>query len=97
MAFRFCVFTLATDGIQAKYGTPFTPFNHFSPWNVDDDGVPVPQGYMVDGDAVTALDTALDGLYDQERFLQLTRNFTAFDQGSGGLPSALPSPISTTP
>jgi hypothetical protein len=41
MAFRFCVFTLASDGIQAKYGTPFTPLNHFSPWNVDDDGLPV--------------------------------------------------------
>ena len=92
MAFRFCVFTLASDGIQAKYGTPFTPFNHFSPWNVDDDGVPVPQGLMVDGDAVTALDTALDGLYNQERFLQLTRNFTAFDQGSGGLAKRIAKP-----
>lgn len=92
MAFRFCVFTLASDGIQAKYGTPFTPFNHFSPWNVDDDGVPVPQGFMVDGDAVTALDTALDGLYNPERFLQLVRNFTAFDQGSGGLAKRIAKP-----
>jgi type I restriction enzyme, R subunit len=92
MAFRFCVFTLATDGIQAKYGTPFTPFNHFSPWNVDDDGVPVPQGQMVDGDAVTALDTALDGLYNQERFLQLVRNFTAFDEGPGGLTKRIAKP-----
>ncbi|MET3165460.1 UNVERIFIED_ORG: HsdR family type I site-specific deoxyribonuclease [Arthrobacter sp. UYEF10] len=92
MAFRFCVFTLTSDGIQAKYGTPFTPFNHFSPWNVDDDGVPVPQGLMIDGDAVTALDTALDGLYNQERFLQLTRNFTAFDQGSGGLAKRIAKP-----
>jgi type I restriction enzyme R subunit len=58
MAFRFCVFTLASDGIQAKYGTPFTPLNYFSPWNVDDDGVPVAPDYMEDGEAVTAGDRA---------------------------------------
>ena len=92
MAFRFCVFTLASDGIQAKYGTPFTPLNHFSPWNVDDDGVPVAPGYMEDGEAVTALETALNGLYNVERFLQLTRNFTAFDEGSDGLSKRIAKP-----
>jgi hypothetical protein len=40
MAFRFCVVTVASDGILAKYGTPFTPLNHYAPWNVDDDGKP---------------------------------------------------------
>ncbi|WP_232082443.1 type I restriction endonuclease subunit R [Arthrobacter sp. SO5] len=92
MAFRFCVLTLASDGIQAKYGTPFTPLNHFSPWNVDDDGVPVAPGYMEDGEAVTALETALQGLYNQERFLQLTRNFTAFDEGPAGLTKRIAKP-----
>lgn len=92
MAFRFCVFTLASDGIQAKYGTPFTPLNHFSPWNVDDDGVPVAPGYMEDGVAVTALETALNGLYNQERFLQLTRSFTAFDGGPDGLSKRIAKP-----
>lgn len=92
MAFRFCVFTLASDGIQAKYGTPFTPLNHFSPWNVDDDGAPVAPGYMEDGMAVTAMETALNGLYNQLRFLQLTRNFTAFDEGSDGLSKRIAKP-----
>lgn len=92
MAFRFCVFTLASDGIQAKYGTPFTPLNHFSPWNVDDDGVPVTPGYMEDGEAVTALETALHGLFNQERFLQLARNFTAFDEGADGLTKRIAKP-----
>jgi type I restriction enzyme R subunit len=92
MAFRFCVFTLASDGIQAKYGTPFTPLNHFSPWNVDDDGIPVAPGFMEDGEAVTALETALQGLYNQERFLQLVRNFTAFDEGSDGLSKRIAKP-----
>ncbi|WP_354236586.1 type I restriction endonuclease subunit R [Arthrobacter sp. UYEF3] len=92
MAFRFCVFTLASDGIEAKYGTPFTPLNHFSPWNVDDDAVPVAPGYMEDGEAVTALETALYGLYNQERFLQLLQNFTAFDGGSEGLTKRIAKP-----
>ncbi|MCZ2402013.1 type I restriction endonuclease subunit R [Paenarthrobacter sp. Z7-10] len=92
LAFRFCVFTLASDGILAKYGTPFTPLNHFSPWNVDDDGVPVPPGFLLDGEAVTPMETALDGLYNLTRFLQLTRNFTAFDEGSDGLAKRIAKP-----
>ncbi|MDJ0312696.1 type I restriction endonuclease subunit R [Arthrobacter sp. H35-D1] len=92
MAFRFCVFTLASDGIQAKYGTPFTPFNHFSPWNVDDDGVPVPPGLTLDGEAVTEMETALLGLYNQERFLQLLTDFTAFDENADGLSKRIAKP-----
>ncbi|MEW1975381.1 type I restriction endonuclease subunit R [Microbacterium profundi] len=92
MAFRFCVFTLASDGLEAKYGTPFTPLNHFSPWNVDDDGVPLQQPRMEGDEDVQALDDALSGLYNQERFLQLTRNFTAFDEGSDGLVKRIAKP-----
>ncbi len=44
MAFRFVVLEVISDGITARYGTPFTPLNHFSPWNVDDDGKPVKFG-----------------------------------------------------
>ena len=40
MAFRFCVLSVISDGITARYGTPFTPLNHYSPWNVDDYGRP---------------------------------------------------------
>ncbi len=86
MAFRFSVFTLVSDGITAKYGTAFTPLHHFSPWNVDDDGVVVEIGALdADGDANTALEIALYGLFNQERFLQLMRSFTAFDEGADGL------------
>lgn len=92
MAFRFCVFVLASDGIQAKYGTPFTPFNHFSPWNVNDDGLPVPPDFMVDGEAVTAMETAIEGLYNQDRFLQLLRDFTAFDENADGLTKRIAKP-----
>lgn len=92
LAFRFTVVNLASDGLDAKYGTPFTPLNHFSPWNVDDDGVPVPPDATLDGDAVTPLETALSGLYNQERFLQLTRWFTAFDGGAEGLVKRIAKP-----
>ncbi len=92
MAFRFCVFTLASDGITAKYGTPFTPLNPFSPWNVDDDGTPVPPGTVLDGEVLTGLDVALDGLYNTYRFLQLMTSFTAFDEGSGGLTKRIAKP-----
>lgn len=85
LAFRFCVFTFASDGIDAKYGTPFTPLNHFSPWNVDDDGMPVPPGHSINGEAVLPIETAIAGLYNPTRFLQLLRSFTAFDAGAEGL------------
>ncbi|MGP5047528.1 type I restriction endonuclease subunit R [Glutamicibacter ardleyensis] len=85
LAFRFCVFTFASDGLDAKYGTPFTPLNHFSPWNVDDDGVPVSPGHSIDGAAVLPIETAIAGLYNPTRFLQLLRSYTAFDAGAEGL------------
>jgi type I restriction enzyme, R subunit len=69
MAFRFCAFTVISDGVVARYGTPFTPLNHYSPWNVDDDGrvvgptgVPVPP---VDDAAAAAEDgPSVDGITD---------------------------------
>ncbi len=92
MAFRFCVLTLASDGIEAKYGTPFTPLNHFAPWNVDDDGAPLQQPRIEDGVSVEPIDDALNGLFNQERFLQLVRNFTAFDENSDGLTKRIAKP-----
>jgi len=91
-AFRFCVFTLASDGLDAKYGTPFTSLNHFAPWNVDDDGARLQQPRIEDGSDVLPLDDALNGLYNQERFLQLVRSFTAFDEGSEGLVKRIAKP-----
>jgi type I restriction enzyme R subunit len=91
-AFRFCVFTLASDGLDAKYGTPFTPLNHFAPWNVDDDGAPLVQPRIEDDVDVLPIDDALSGLYNQERFLQLVRSFTAFDEGSEGLVKRIAKP-----
>jgi type I restriction enzyme R subunit len=85
MAFRFAVVTVISDGITARYGTPFTPLNHYSPWNVDDDGMPVQTGQAIDDEHLgIELEYLVDGVFNQERFLQLQRNFTAFDGGADG-------------
>lgn len=93
MAFRFCVLTVISDGITARYGTPFTPLNHYSPWNVDDDGEPIKLGSDASDTSVDVeLECLIDGLFNQERFLQLQRNFVAFDEGAGGYAKRIAKP-----
>lgn len=90
LAFRFAVLVVASDGITAKYGTPFTPLHHFAPWNVDDDGTVVAPADSVDGE--TALDLLLNGVFNQLRFLQLLTGFVAFDEGDDGLTKRIAKP-----
>lgn len=86
MAFRFANIIVASDGIDARYGTPFTPLNHMAPWNVDDDGKPIALGELDEhGEARLALDNLLWGVFNTERFLQLMREYTAFDDTERGL------------
>ncbi|MEV4056770.1 type I restriction endonuclease subunit R [Amycolatopsis sp. NPDC049688] len=93
MAFRFAVLTVISDGIAARYGTPFTPLNHFSPWNVDDDGKPVDfEAETVDGQPLLEIEVLIDGLFNAERFLQLQRNFVAFDEGADGYEKRIAKP-----
>lgn len=93
MAFRFAVLTVIGDGITARYGTPFTPLEHFSPWNVDDDGNPVKFVRPVDDLHLgTPLEFLIDGLFNPERFLQLLRNFTAFDADAEGFTKRIAKP-----
>ena len=101
-AFRFCVLTVISDGVTARYGTPFTPLNHYAPWNVDDDGAVltpfVDDATATDGisaigaQAATALDVLIDGLFNQERFLQLLRGYVAYDAGEDGLTKRVAKP-----
>ncbi|MEU4364118.1 type I restriction endonuclease subunit R [Promicromonospora sp. NPDC023987] len=103
LAFRFCVLTLVSDGVDARYGTPFTPLNHFSPWNVDDDGAEVTFGAQVrqvagglgvveDDQPLSALEVALEGLFNQQRFGQLLHGFVAFSTGDDGLVKRIAKP-----
>ncbi|MGI8792262.1 MAG: type I restriction endonuclease, partial [Acidimicrobiales bacterium] len=95
MAFRCRVLTVASDGLFAKYGTPFTPLNHYSPWNVDDSGTPLEIGQTdADGDTATAtgLDYLIDGVANVERFAHLIRDFTAYDEDEDGLHKRIAKP-----
>ncbi|MBD0022269.1 HsdR family type I site-specific deoxyribonuclease [Gordonia pseudamarae] len=85
MAFRFAVVTVISDGLTARYGTPFTPLEHYAPWNVDDDGKPVETGKPVeDDDLGVELESLIDGVFNTERFVQLQHNFVAYDAGADG-------------
>ncbi len=73
--------------------TPFTPLEHYCPWNVDDDGKPVTFGKAVGDEHLgTELEYLIDGVFNPERFLQLQRNFTAFDAGADGLTKRIAKP-----
>ncbi|SPF69400.1 Type III restriction enzyme, res subunit [Propionibacterium ruminifibrarum] len=80
-AFRPVVATVVSDGINARYGTPFTRLNHYSPWNVDEDGAPRP----ADGEQLLELENLAHGLLEPARLLDMVRNFTAFDETDEGL------------
>lgn len=76
-AFRYNAVVLLSDGVTAKYGTPFTPFEHFAPWKVDEDGEPVES---LDGAGLSesAQNLALHGLFTHARFLKLIGSFINF-------------------
>lgn len=88
LAFRFAVVTVISDGVTAKYGTPFTPLNHYSPWNVGDDGRPLGQGAPSapsnDPEPI-ALERVLYGVFPTHRFLEFLTNYVAFDETEEGL------------
>ncbi|MBF6253125.1 type I restriction endonuclease subunit R [Nocardia farcinica] len=93
LAFRFTVLTVLSDGRTARYGTPFTPLNHYAPWNVDDDGEPVDFGQSADfGRAGVELEFLISGVLQSERFLQIMRNYVAFDSTGDGLVKRIAKP-----
>ncbi|MFY1696722.1 type I restriction endonuclease subunit R [Solwaraspora sp. WMMA2101] len=77
LAFRHAVLCLISDGITAKYGTPFTAYEHFAPWNIDDEGQRVDTS-SPEYDGPEALSVALHGLFNQRRFLDLAAGFVNF-------------------
>ncbi|MER7133412.1 type I restriction endonuclease subunit R [Streptosporangium saharense] len=76
-AFRYNTIVLLSDGVTAKYGTPFTPFEHFAPWHVNESGQPV---RSLDGAGLSesAQTLALHGLFTHDRFLKLVSTFVNF-------------------
>ncbi len=94
-AFRTVAATVISDGITARYGTPFTPLNHFSPWHVDEEGNPLGPHAVIPAGADSAdptsaagptnsttepeLEPLSFGLFEQRRFIDLVKHFVAFD------------------
>ncbi|MFE4289628.1 type I restriction endonuclease subunit R [Streptomyces sp. NPDC056647] len=76
-AFRYNAVVLLSDGITAKYGTPFTPYEHFAPWNTDELGARV-DTLSAHGIAESGQNLALHGLFTQPRFLSLIQSFINF-------------------
>ncbi|WP_409470688.1 type I restriction endonuclease subunit R [Streptomyces sp. HC307] len=76
-AFRYNSVVLISDGITAKYGTPFTPYEHFAPWNTDEFGARVD---LLDAEGIwdSGQNLALHGLFTQPRLLTLIRSFINF-------------------
>ncbi|MGH2929214.1 MAG: type I restriction endonuclease subunit R, partial [Solirubrobacteraceae bacterium] len=89
LAFRCNVACVVSDGIRARYGTAFTPFEHYAPWNVDDEGRPVPPN---EKDSDLAINLLLHGLFEQRRFIEILGGYVAFAQSDGGLVKRIAKP-----
>ncbi|SFA84217.1 type I restriction enzyme, R subunit [Amycolatopsis marina] len=83
MAFRYNMACVVSDGITARYGTAFSPFEQYLPWNVDDEGKPVKQP----GQDYTELPLNLVtyGLFNQQRMLDLLVGYVAFADDENGV------------
>ena len=90
LAFRCNVVCVVSDGSAMLYGTAFTPFEHFAPWNVDDDGKPVkqPAADLVDQPIMLLL----HGMFRHDRFLDLLFGYVAFARGDDGLVKRIAKP-----
>ncbi|PWD50680.1 DEAD/DEAH box helicase [Serinibacter arcticus] len=80
-AFRAAAVSVISDGVTARYGTPFTSLNHYSPWNVDADGTPRrPEGAEAAADGVTAplgeVETAAEVALAEEDFAYALEQLT---------------------
>jgi len=83
LAFRCNEVCVVSDGPGALCGTAFTPFEHFAPWNVDDDGHPVKQPATSDVDQPIML--LLHGMFQHARFLELIFGYVSFARTKDGL------------
>jgi type I restriction enzyme R subunit len=83
LAFRCNVACVVTDGSSALCGTAFTPFEHFAPWNADDDGKPVKQP-AADVESLPIV-LLINGLFNPDRFLEILTGYVTFARSEDGL------------
>lgn len=69
-------FILLSNGSQTRIGTLTSPWEHFFEWRRIDDETEA---------GSTSLDTAIRGVCDKRRLLDIVENFTIFEEARGGL------------
>ncbi|MFE0175705.1 type I restriction endonuclease subunit R [Streptomyces sp. NPDC059002] len=80
--FRTLLLSIASDGITARLGTPYTPWQHMSPWHAEEDGTLLRKHERNDD---RALDRMIHGALEPDRFLDLIANFLSYSaEGTGG-------------
>lgn len=90
LAFSTVALVVASDGVTARYGTPFTPWNHFANWNVDKEGFIVEGKHH--GKFVTALELLIIGLLDPDTLGLILRDFITFSEKGGELSKIVAKP-----
>ena len=90
LAFRCNAVCVVSDGFAMQYGTAFTPFEHFAPWNVDDEGKPVkqPAAELVNQPVMLLL----HGMFRHDRFLELLFGYVAFARDADGMVKRIAKP-----
>lgn len=73
--FRYNSFVVISDGAQNKFGTLFTPYEYFYAWKRIN-----PQDRPSDG--LDSLTTMVNGLFRNDRLLEVIRNFVYFPDSS---------------
>ncbi|KAA0917843.1 type I restriction endonuclease subunit R [Streptomyces apricus] len=81
--FRTLLVAVASDGITARIGTPFTPWQHMAPWHADEDGALLRKREWEDG---RALERMIQGPLEPGRFLDLISSYLSYSaEGTGGV------------
>lgn len=80
--FRTLLLAVASDGITARIGTPFTPWQHMAPWHADEEGTLLRKREWQDG---RALERMIQGPLEPGRFLDLVGSYLSYSaEGTGG-------------
>jgi type I restriction enzyme R subunit len=79
--FHTLLVTLVSDGITARMGTPFTPWQHMAPWHADEHDVMLRKDERQDG---RALERMVYGAFEPVRFLDLIANFLSYSAPESG-------------
>ena len=73
--FTYNAAVMLSNGSETVVGSTFAPWEHFFEWKrINDEGE---QG-------VVSLETAIRGIAEPARFLDIVENFTVFEEGAGG-------------